>query len=153
MPKGQKSCPKCQGAVTGPRTLVCPHCNQYIGKEKGESVPLDPATATTNLLKTMPGGYNVPAGKIQVVRVPAGKCPLTLCLTGDGQLPDDDTIVGWAMDVRQHMLNKREYLTNEALIYWARTQLNPALQFAPKGDEMEYLKLTIGEIPDITEGE
>lgn len=156
MAKGSKTCSNCKAEVAGPRTKVCPACSapfefntgntvQVIGDD-GQPVLID----TTRTVFSYPDGYIFPDGKaIQNVHIPAGTCPIKLLPAEGEEFPSDNTLLEWAGDVRQEMLNKGLYLRNKALTYWARRELSAVADFAPRGDEMVYVGMVINEMPDI----
>jgi hypothetical protein len=135
VPKGYQICRSCGGLVPGPRTLVC------APSEVAEPVEM-------KQVFRFPDGFTFPAQPVQRVNVMTGECPIKL---GNGvDFPADDEILNWALDVRQAMLNRGFYLTNPALAYWARHQINHDIRYSPLGDEVKYVSLIIKSLPDIT---
>jgi hypothetical protein len=75
-------------------------------------------------------------------------------LKHDGDnFPSDETILQWALDIRELEYKRGYYLTNNALSYWAKAQLNNDSRYSPTGDEMQYAALLINGLPDITRRE
>lgn len=155
MPKGQKTCPNdgCH-AVMGPATKVCPSCGKPASKppnpESNTShIERPPANAPSERKEVtkFPDGLILPAdGVIEIIGVPAGEPPVKL-KSEAGEFPSDEVIYDWAMQIRQEMLRKNQYLTNNGVRYWARRELES--KFEPDSLQMKYLKLFIGALPDI----
>jgi hypothetical protein len=160
MPKGQKTCPNdgCH-AVMGPATKVCPACgkpvekigkkaqNQETGASKREELPAYASGEERKEITRFPDGLILPpAGTIDIIGVPAGEPPVRL-KAEDGDFPTDDEIYDWAMKIRQEMLQKNQYLTNNGVRYWARRELES--KFEPDSLQMKYLKLFVSTLPDV----
>lgn len=135
MAKGYKTC-KCGAEVKGVRTLICPVCESSFFTER-----------THKTVYSLPGGYDLPDGPIERIDTPAGSPPLMM---NYDDFPADDDILEWAANVRQDMLNKGVYVTNNGLAYWARKVINNDFKFPPLGNEMRHVGTIIKGMPDVT---
>lgn len=154
MPIGSKTCKSC-GESCGPRRTHCPACGESfrIEERKAEKAAIEAEKyeeKTARKVFRLPDGLEPPE-RFTVICAAAGKCPITMKY--EGEFPDDETVTTWALDVREHMLKKGEYLTNEALLRWAGYEINDRLRFSPVGDEMKYIGLLINGLPDIVTSE
>lgn len=150
MPKGCKTC-VCGAVVRGPRTLTCPECGTSLKKERSEVESVaETSEAAIRTVFSFPDGYNIPNSKLLLVHIPNGTPPIRLrCAEGE-TFPGDDTLIQWAGDVRQAMIHQGKYIKNPGLVYWARHEINADHAYPPGGDEMKYVGLIIGNMPDIT---
>jgi hypothetical protein len=154
MPHGYKTCPnpKCKAEVAGPRTKVCPKCEMPFGIKVVTKLG-EPEIVTEGFRKvfSLPEGYSYPDnGQLNYVNITAGPPPMRLKAAENDSFPADDTILDWAGNVRQAMIDKGQYVRNSGLVYWARKELDRIGRFAPMGDEMLYVGLVINGLPDIT---
>lgn len=141
MPKGQKQC-KC-GATMGPRTKVCPKCeavliqpNQIVD-EDGNAI-IVPKTRT---IFSYPEGYNIPDTPMIRISVPAGECPVKLTDL------DEENIIEWAIKIREKQIPIGHFMTNNAIMVWARQQL--AKLSSTKAD-LDRVRSLIMNLPDVT---
>lgn len=118
MPKGTKTCsnPDCKREIRGARTLTCPHCQTKIG------VSLEEKEAKPRKVVQFPDGYDMPEGvRLTIIHTPAGICPVKLTAQNENGIVEDDDVMDWAVNVRQHMITTNNwYFNNNALAYWAR---------------------------------
>lgn len=155
MPKGQKTCPHpgCN-AVMGPATKTCPSCGKPASKPQNSETKTShreepPANALSERKEVtkFPDGLILPAdGVIEIIGVPAGEPPVRL-QSENGEFPSDEVIYDWAMQIRQEMLRKNQYLTNNGVRYWAKLQLEE--KFEPDSIQMKYLRLFVSTLPDV----
>lgn len=144
---GWKTCPDCEKSTKGARSLRCVHCDRTFDQEnevdevESEELPE---------VVIHPDGYEYPDRvKNRMCAAPAGPCPFRLRSNNENVLPAEGAIRAWAHKVRQTELTKGTYLTNKALLYWARQEVNADLRFGRQSEEMEYLRSVINTVPDI----
>lgn len=155
MPQGYKICPGCKAEVAGPRTKECPKCGAAFGFKLATPTgePVIHTNSEGQEMRTVfsyPEGYENLDKPMLRIHIPAGECPVQLRCGEDETFPSDDTLLQWAGNVRQAMINKGVYIRNTGLIYWARKQMGRFGTFAPRSDEMRYVGLVVGGLPDIT---
>lgn len=148
MPKGQKEC-KC-GATMGPRTKICPNCKAVLIQdvetvdENGNTI----VAKNTRNVYSYPEGYVIPEGVNMLrISVPFGIPPIKLKPGIDETIPGSDTIVEWAINVREKMIHDGVFLTNCGLLYWARQEFN---RYPTDRDTIMMIKQAISTIPDVT---
>jgi hypothetical protein len=149
VPFGYRRCYTCQVNVKGRRTQVCPTCQGHLGKNHPKPIEEIQAEGTRTVF-SYPEGYTIPDNGIQLIHIPAGEPPIKLIPSEGLDFPSDDDLREWGGNVRQEMINNGLYIRNDGLTYWARKQLNKSSQYAPRGDEMIYVGMVLGELPDIT---
>lgn len=123
MPRGTKTCPKCNEA-NGPRAFTCKKCG-FEFPMKSKSTP--PKKESNNL--PTPPKYQAPKVSVgsdgrkadYVVLTPAGKVPIKFKTDFS-----DDEIQTWAKDIREYGMTMSipRWFSKDALIYWAQTCYN-----------------------------
>jgi hypothetical protein len=155
----------CGKKTAGPRTGVCFHCGTpFPSKEKVQAVEptenevenevesVETDETEFKQVPVYPDGYDYPDGPLKHSRLyaPAGECPYRLRANGEATLPCDDAIKAWAFKVRNEILKRGDYITNEGLLRWARNEVNYDLRFKRDSEEMLYLRdFILNQIPDI----
>jgi hypothetical protein len=123
-----KTCRKCKKDTIGCRSKACAHCGESFRiderKEEQEKA-LEQIGGIRRGKWTVPADYTVPddvVGRFSRIAVPAGYPPIRLKPINGG-LPEDEDIFDWAVKVRENYIPRGWWLTNRALIYWARNEL------------------------------
>jgi hypothetical protein len=143
MAKGFRQC-ACGTVVSGPRTKICPECNQPLKAKKAVASAFGPDENAPRKVFSLPDGYDIPNPNIQRIYIPAGTSPIKLKPDEGEDTLTDNAVAEWACDVRQAMINKGQYLENSALLSWAKWECRNS----PK--EVFYLvKEVIIGLPDI----
>lgn len=148
---GYRQCNNCNRFTAGPRSLECVHCENIFSKSAvaAQAVKEEETVEEIKVVR-FPDSYNYPDGKVRHIYRPAGHCPYNLKFEKGG-FPTDEEVIAWGNKVRQTIITERsEFVGNDGLYWWAYQQVNSDNRYKYNSEEMEYLKLLIKTLPDIT---
>jgi hypothetical protein len=150
------------GKFNAVKRSECVHCNNPFPKKSDKpQATLDENNTDTEVkdeveveyhtVSVYPTEYEYPDNlKARAVYAAAGECPFRLRSNDENALPAESAIRAWAFRVRQEIMNRDgTYLTNEALLRWARNEINADLRFKRDSEEMQYLRDVIATVPDV----
>jgi hypothetical protein len=153
---GYRECRKCDKFTAGPRSKTCVHCHTPFEVKVENDEVVDVEAETEKVFEKRlryPQGYAYPDGILRIRNIPNAEPPVKLKSATPGRVfPSDKEIKDWCVDVRQRWLkSNKEFLSNGALYFWARNQINGDFKFQSNGDEMQYLQMVINGLPDAEE--
>lgn len=153
MPKGHKTCPKCQADCLA-ISKQCSSCHTDFVPKHPPKIKQIKQAPIKNLDRPVkyesPRGMDNRNGRLfpmeyetyrifSITYVPAGAAPVNL-----KKNPTEEDVIRWADDVRKFFLEKSgEWLLNHALAYYMR------YGYELENEEAERICLLINQLPDV----
>jgi hypothetical protein len=153
---GYRQCNNCNHFTAGPRSTECVHCENLFPKKDRAVVKVaektEDQTERMVEVKRFPEEYTYPDNGMPIQRIgtPRGECPYKIPRSSPDAFPSDDAIKAWAYKVREALISRNEFLGNSAILYWAKQQVNGDGRYRYNSEEMQYLKMVIDSLPDVT---